>query len=427
MSGATATSDLPRALSKLTPAPGVIKGDYDDFVVEEIPLYSPSGAGTHTYFLLEKRGLSTMQAVSDIARALNVSRRDIGYAGLKDARAATRQWMSIEHVEPERLQELQIARMEVLEVNRHTNKLRLGHLVGNRFEIKVRQTQPERLAELQDGLAKLTRNGVPNYFGQQRFGGRGDAWRSGREVVRGDLPAALDIVLGQPSELDRGNVRKARELYEAGKYPEAAHRWPGMFRDERRALKTLQKTKGNKKRGFLAIDRSLRQFYVSAFQSYMFNRVVAERLRSGLGALWVGDLAYRHDNGAVFLVEDAAVEQPRADAFEISPSGPLFGYRMTEPTGRAAELEAGILEAEGFTREEFRGERSRVKGSRRALRFHPGEAKVSLGADESGPYLELRFVLPRGCYATALLGELFHLKRAGGHVSGDDDTEAVSP
>lgn len=407
MSETPTTSDLPRVLDRLKPAPGVIKSDYDDFVVEETPSYLPGGTGTHTYFLLEKRGLSTMQAVSDIARVLNVSRRDIGYAGLKDARATTRQWMSIEHVDPELVKSLQIARMQVLEVDRHGNKLRLGHLVGNRFEIKVRQTQPERIAELQDGLAELGRSGVPNYFGQQRFGGRGDAWRSGRAVVRGDLAEALDIVLGRPSDIDRGNVKQARELYEAGNYAAAAQHWPGMFRDERRALKTLQRTKGNKKRGFLAIDRSLRQFYVSAFQSYMFNRVVAERIKSGLGTLWQGDLAYRHGNGAVFKVEDAEVEQPRAGVFEISPSGPLFGYRMTEPEGLAAEIESRILADESLEPGSFRSEKLRVKGARRPLRFQPTDASIKLGADERGAYLELRFALPRGCYATSLLRELF--------------------
>src|SRR5690606_18406346 len=94
----TAMEDWPRLLTDFEPLPGVIKEDYDDFVVEELPLYAASGAGTHTYFLLEKRGLSTMQAVNDMARALGVRRIDIGYAGLKDARAVTRQWMSVEHV-----------------------------------------------------------------------------------------------------------------------------------------------------------------------------------------------------------------------------------------------------------------------------------------------------------------------------------------
>ena len=181
-------SDSPRQLRNFRPAAGLIKADYTDFVVEEIPLYPADGAGTHTYFLVEKAGLTTMQAVAEIARALNVRRHEIGFAGQKDSHAVTRQWMSVEHVAPEHVAALRISRMKVLETTRHRNKLRLGHLKGNAFTVRVRQTEPERLAELQDALAELTRRGVPNWFGVQRFGYRGDTWTLGRALVRGRLP-----------------------------------------------------------------------------------------------------------------------------------------------------------------------------------------------------------------------------------------------
>lgn len=417
MSKSVAAGGPPRMLASFKPAAGVIKEDYEDFVVEEVPLYAPSETGTHTYFLVEKRGLSTLQAVHDIAYALNVRRRDIGYAGLKDARAVTRQWMSIEHVAPEQVQALQISRLGVLATARHTNKLRLGHLVGNRFQIKVRRSEGHRLAELQDALATLVKQGVPNYFGRQRFGGRGDAWQVGRAVVRGDLEEALDAVLGRPTDRDEGGVRRARQLYEQARYEDAARAWPGMFRDERRALRALQRTRGKKRRAFLAIDRTLRRFYVSAYQSYLFNQVVAERLPAGLGRLMPGDLAWVHASGAVFTVEDPAVEQPRADAFEISPSGPLFGYRMTQPSRQPGALEAQVLAEEDLAPEAFRSDTLRLKGGRRPLRFPVQEASIRLGADGRGAYLELRFFLPRGCYATALLRELFADETT---VTGDD-------
>ncbi len=398
---------LPRLLLDFDRPPGLLKADYTDFLVEELPLYEPSGNGTHTYFLLEKRGLSTMQAVADLARALNVRRRDIGYAGLKDARAVTRQWLSVEHVPPERLHELDIPRLRVLEVSTHTNKLRLGHLRANRFTIRVRQTQPHRLPELRHALDTLAQRGVPNYFGRQRFGGRGDAWRIGHAIIRGNIDEAIDLILGRPGPLDQGDIRRARQLYDAGKYANAARAWPGMFRDERRALKTLARTGGKRKRAFYAIDASLRKFYVSAYQSYLFNETVATRLPSGLDHLLAGDLAWLHRSQAVFLVDDPATEQPRADTFEISPTGPLFGYRMTEPTGQPGEIEHHILANQQLTPESFRAGKLRVKGARRPLRFQPANASIQLGADAAGPYLELRFTLPRGCYATALIRELF--------------------
>lgn len=403
----------PRLLSDFTPAPGVIKDDYEDFVVEELPLYEASGEGTHTYFLLEKRGLTTMQAVHDVARELEVRRFDIGYAGLKDARAVTRQWMSVEHVEPGRVEALSIPRLRVLDVSRHRNKLKLGHLRANAFTIRVRQTDPGRLNELDAALQSLCVTGVPNYFGPQRFGGRGDSWKVGREVIRNDLDAALDFVLGRPDGNDSGDILRARELYEKGQFAQAMGLWPGMFRDERRALKTLAQTNGRKKRGFLAVDRTLRRFYVAAYQSYLFNEVVAGRVKSGLSVLMTGDLAELHDRGAVFEVLDTAVEQPRADAFEISPTGPMFGYRMTEPKGAPGEIEQAILDSESLTRSAFRATGLRLKGARRSVRFRPTDAQIRLGAARGDAYLELRFTLPKGCYATCLLRELFSAKAGG--------------
>lgn len=420
--------ELPRQLGDFRPVQGLIKADYTDFVVEEIPLYPADGTGSHTYFLLEKAGLTTPQAVHDIARALNVRRHDIGFAGLKDSKAVTRQWMSVEHTDPERLAHLDIARLRVLETTRHHNKLRLGHLKGNAFTIKVRQTEPQRLAELQDALAELVRRGVPNYFGSQRFGYRGDSWEIGRAIVRREIDTAVALVVGRPTADDYGDILRARQMYERGEYLLAARAWPAAFHTERRVLKSLAQSGGNPRRGFGAIDRTTRTFFVSAYQSYLFNQVMIARLPSGLDQLWEGDLAWLHASGAVFHVEDVAVEQPRADALDISPTGPLFGYRMTEPTGRAGELEARILAAENLAPDAFHQAPLRVKGGRRPLRFRPDDARLALGADERGPYLELRFVLPRGCYATALLRELFRVETPKAAQPGnDEETETETP
>jgi len=316
---------------------------------------------------------------------------------------------------------VEMPRLRVLEVTRHGNKLRLGHLKANRFCIQVRQTQPERLATLQEALTTLARRGVPNYFGSQRFGYRGDTWKIGRDLARGDLDAAVNQILGRPTDGDTGPVRRARQLYDEGRYGDALSAWPRMFHAERRALKALAHSSGNPRRALAAIDERTRDFYVSAYQSYLFNRVVAARLESGLDQLWDGDLAWLHRSGAVFHVEDAAREQPRADAFEISPTGPIFGRRMTLASGRDAELEASVLAAEELPADALDGRRLRAAGGRRPLRFPPEEAQVSLGADERGPYLELRFVLPRGCYATAVLRELFTLESAT--VRSDSEAE----
>ena len=118
---------------------GVIKTRAEDFFVEELPLYQPSGEGTHTYILIEKKELSTMSALAEIARALGIRRQDIGYAGQKDSRAVARQWLSVEHIKLEKLQSLDVPKVKLLEFARHGNKLKIGHLAANRIVIKLRQ------------------------------------------------------------------------------------------------------------------------------------------------------------------------------------------------------------------------------------------------------------------------------------------------
>ncbi|MBN2212105.1 MAG: tRNA pseudouridine(13) synthase TruD, partial [Sedimentisphaerales bacterium] len=140
--------------------------------------------------------------------------------------------------------------------------------------------------------------------------------------------------------------------------------------------------------------------------SELFNQVLAARMPD-VDRLLRGDMAMKHENGACFRVEDAAVEQPRCDRFEISPTGPLYGYRMSETVGPAGEIENPILEATGLTKRDFRQMGYyKVRGGRRPLRFQPRNHAVSHGSDDAGPYLEIRFELDSGCYATTVLREI---------------------
>lgn len=389
---------------------GVIKARPEDFFVEELPLYEASGSGTHAYALIEKRGIGTREAMDRIARALNVPRRDIGTAGLKDAQAVARQWISIEHVEPERLQAVQLPDVRVLEVTKHTNKLKPGHLRGNRFIVRLRRLQlplEEAAPIVGEVMAVLALRGVPNYFGPQRFGNHKDNHLLGKAVVKNDPAGFADQFLGRPMEgVDSPTVLKARALYEEGRYEEAAKAWPGQFFDQRRALRTLARAGGNKKRVYYAVDKHLKSLFVSAYQSDLFNRILAARMPD-IDRLLLGDMAYKHDNGACFRVEDPQAEQPRCDRFEISPTGPLLGGRTTRLTGPAGEIENPVLDGEQLNENDFRQMRHLgARGGRRPLRFQPRDAGVASGQDDLGPYLELRFELDAGCYATALLAEI---------------------
>jgi len=389
---------------------GIIKTRPEDFFVEELPLYEASGSGTHTYVQIEKKGLGTREALDRIARALNVSRRDLGLAGLKDAHAVARQWISIEHIEPQRVEQVSIPDVRVLQTTRHTNKLKPGHLRANRFVVRLRKlalSLPQAAEAAQEILSMLGRRGVPNYFGPQRFGNHQDNHLLGKAAAQNDAATFADLFLGRAREdLDSPAVLEARRLYDQGRYEEAAKAWPGNFFDQRRALRALVAGKGNKKKVFYTVDKHLKGLFISAYQSDLFNRVLAARMPD-IDKLLLGDMAYKHVNGACFRVEQPEVEQPRCDSFEISPTGPLLGERLTRLTGPAGEMENPILDGENLSDLDMRQMRHfGSRGGRRPLRFQPRNASVTTGEDDLGPHLELAFELDSGCYATALLAEL---------------------
>jgi len=386
-----------------------IKTCEEDFFVEELPLYTPCGEGTHIYAQIEKKGISTMDALAKIANALRITRKEIGYAGLKDARAVTRQWISVEHINPEHLFSLDIANIKVIQITRHCNKLKLGHLAYNRFVIRLRNLKSplkQSVKTIEHIIAILIRRGVPNYFGCQRFGIRNETHLLGEAVSKGKIDEFVDIFLGRPEIDELSTFAVARSLYERGDYKKALKTWPYSYSDQRRTLKALIAYKGNKKKAYHVIDKHLKRFFVSAYQSDLFNQVLAARM-PGIDKLFVGDMAYKHVNGACFRVDDAFLEQPRCDIFEISPTGPLLGSRMTILTGPAGDIENSVLNTTGLESRDFQQmSRHGGRGGRRPLRFQPRHTKVITGQDKLGPYIELQFELDSGCYATSLIREI---------------------
>ncbi len=401
---------LPPANPYLTPdIPGIggtIKSTPEDFLVEETPLYQPCGAGTHTYLVVEKRGMTTRDVARKIADALGKPARDVGFAGLKDAQAVTRQLFSIEHVDPGKVKDLSIPGLRVISVDQHTNKLKIGHLAGNRFEIRIRDARSDLLDCAQKCLDVLDRRGLPNYFGEQRFGARGDNAIVGRHAFSGEYGEALAHILGRPGPADSKRVAEARRCYDVGDFSQAAKTWPGSHHLPRRVCKSLARSNGNHKTAWRAIDRRMQSFYLSAFQSELFNRVLTDRIQT-IDRLENGDFAWKHANGACFHVADAATEQPRCEAMEISPTGPLFGTRMTWPSGLPERRELDVLSSVGLTPDSMResvGES--LTGGRRPLRVPIESPTLDLGRDERGSYVLLKFGLPPGSYATCVVREI---------------------
>jgi tRNA pseudouridine13 synthase len=316
----------------------------EDFRVEERPLYLPCGNGEHLYLKVTKRGLPTPQMVSRFASSLGVKARCIGVAGLKDARAVTTQMVSVQGVTPEAVGRLHIDEhiLAVEVLGRHRNRLRTGHHAGNGFRLIIRKVGPCAADSVPSILNELSRRGVPNFFGPQRQGRKGLNYKVGATLLRNE---------------------------------------------DRRA----------------EMPRSKRLWYLHSYQSHLFNHVLTRRI-DRIDRILTGDWAMKHVNGACFPVEDAAVEQPRADAFEISPTGPLFGSRSPWATGEAGEIEIAAVTDLGDTPESLREAATACgfRGERRALRVQLKDLDWSLKED----VLTLSFTLPPGSYATSVLREL---------------------
>ncbi|MCP3098636.1 tRNA pseudouridine(13) synthase TruD [Myxococcus sp. K15C18031901] len=336
----TQTDSLPRLTSDVPGSGGAFKLVPEDFEVEELPAYLPSGEGEHLYLWVEKRGRDTREVVRALAAALGVAEDDIGVAGMKDRQAVTRQLLSVPAKAESRLGEFALEGVTVHWARRHGNKLRTGHLKGNRFRLRLRGVRD--LGAARESFARLSAGGVPNYFGEQRFGRAGDNADLGRLLVLGQrLP----------------------------KRP----------------------------------DRFQRKLYLSAFQSRLFNRALAARVRAGtVSSALAGDVLRKEETGGLFVCESPEVDGPRVAAFEVSPAGPLFGPKMTASAGEVAVLEAGLLTEEGVTLDDFRRGGGETEGGRRPYRVRLGAAELV----PEGEDVWLTFELPRGAYATEVLHEL---------------------
>jgi tRNA pseudouridine13 synthase len=316
----------------------------ETFFVEEIPAYLPVGDGEHTYLWIEKKNLTTLDAVGKLARVLGVDARDIGYAGMKDRRATTRQWLSLSGVDPARAQEAAVEGVRILATGRHRNKLRVGHLHGNRFELLLTDLAANEGAAITGALADLAAKGVPNRYGHQRFGSAGDNVEVGLAVLRGTR----------------------RES-----------------------------------------DHRRRKLLLSAVQSAVFNRVLDLRAQDG-GLLLVrsGDILEKVASGGQFPSTDMVADQARVDAGEVVPTAPLPGGRVRtpEPGSAARALEDRALAELGIGPEELGQVGRSLPGTRRpvVVKVTLGEPPVT----EEANGLRLRFSLPPGSYATVVLEAL---------------------
>lgn len=348
--------DTPPLLTRDLPGiGGRIKELPEDFEVEEIPAYEPCGNGDFLYLWLEKRGMGAEYFARQVAHRLGIAPGEVGTAGLKDRHAVTRQMVSVPAQVEERLPLLVGDGLRLLRVGRHTNKLKPGHLRGNRFRILVRNPEAEAMERITPILECLRKEGMPNFYGPQRFGREGETLRLGLCLLRGESPP------------------------------------PGP--DGRRP---------NLRSSFL------RKLALSAAQSALFNDCLGRRLTDGLlRRVLPGDVMAKWPFGGMFVVTDLPVEQARFEARETVHAGPIFGRKTFAAAALAAEREACVLREAGLSPTAFAGFGKLVQGTRRHNLVYIDDLAVQ--AEPEG--LRLTFTLPAGSYATVLLREVMKADR----------------
>lgn len=406
---------------------GSIKQRPEDFLVDEMPAYQPGGEGEHIYLFVEKRNLSTVEAARIIAGHFGVDPDSVGFAGMKDRIAITRQLFSVHTPgkKPEDFPQLTHDRLQVQWADRHTNKLRVGHLVGNRFSIRIRQVGIGQVRHARAALDRLAVTGVPNRFGPQRFGRALNNHLVGRALIRSEFDQAIGLLLAPEVETTAAHA-DAKKLYLDGRYADALAALPRTSYPERSVLRAL--SRGEKPgRAIKTLDRTTLRFFLSAFQSAVFNAVLDQRLLAGtFDRLQAGDVAFKHDSRACFDVDESVAADPttpeRLARFEISPSGPMWSSDMRRASGAIGEAEGHALLEMGVTLEQLgafcRSAGQLIEGARRPLRVPLSFPELEAGADEHGEYIRVAFDLPRGSFATVALEEI--MKTSGTSAEEED-------
>ena len=338
----------------------------NDFVVNEIPLYEFSGEGEHLILCVRKKEMTTWHMIQALSEACGAKTRDFGYAGLKDKDGMTTQYISIHKNYESKLENFHHENIKIISKTYHNNKIRIGHLKGNRFFIRVKRVNKIDAKKLQNGLKTLSSEGFPNFFGYQRFGRDGDNYIVGKEILEG----------------------KRRER-----------------------------------------KRKMKNFFISAYQSYLFNTWLSNRLKIGhilegfsdkeaaksLGfsidlvkelkkqkrffKVFKGDVAHHYPAGKAFVCEDLEAELERFDKEEITITGWLPGGRSMRCEGFAKELEDEVCaKAEPYL--------NQMDGARRFAWVFLKDVEYEYKEDEN--WFEMHFTLPKGSYATVVLEELTH-------------------
>ena len=402
------TADVPGVGGKLRTEP-------EDFVVDEISILPPESAdGRYVIAKVWHRNWEANRLVRRLASNLHVGRPRIGFAGTKDARSVATQLMSFDAPADE-VGRLTIPDVAVSGLYNSRRAISIGDLIGNRFDIRVASVEggADVVQECRERLDTL--GGFPNYFGVQRFGTiRPITHLIGKDLVAGDLEGAVMRYAANPMDDSSEGCDVRRDLQETRDFERAFREFPMKFTFERMMIGHLKDTPEDYRGALRRLPNNLLMMFVHAYQSYMFNRILSERMRRGLPierpipgdhVLPVSRLGVPDNDSPVKVTADnldkASKQVERGKAFV---SGVLFGAESEYSDGEMGEIERAVVESEAVSREDFQivGLReASSKGTRRGLLAPYKDLTIEVGDGEA----RFGFSLNKGCYATCLMRE----------------------
>ena len=362
-----------KPLYALTHAPieAYFSKNSDDFVVREIPLYEFSGDGEHLIVEISKKDMTTQEALHVLSEVTGAKMRDFGYAGLKDKQGMTTQFISMPRKFESNLANFSHEKMKILSLNVHKNKLRIGHLKGNSFFIRLKKVLPSNAKKLEQAFVSIDKMGYANYFGYQRFGKFGDNAETGLELLKNGT------INGKKSK----NV-KLNDFLISAYQSDLFNRW-------------LSKR--------VEISRFAQDFSVGELaQIYPYlDGVILKNLKSQkrFFKLMEGEVLGHYPHGKCFLCEDLDAEGARFDARDITSCGLIVGAKAYEAQGAARAAEDQIFaQANEY--------KAKMTGSRRFAWCYLED--TSYKYNEEKAHFTINFTLQKGSYATVVLEEILH-------------------
>jgi tRNA pseudouridine13 synthase len=434
---------------------GVIRQFVDDFVVEEIlvdgakaevkgsdkPKVLGSSAERKRYLLcvLVKRNWDTFLAVEAIARQLGINTSAVHFAGIKDAKALTAQYITIDGVSADEIRKVNVKDVEIRPVGYLRHKLSSYYLLGNSFNITIRAIRRSK-SSIKENIERTIEElgaagGIPNFFGHQRFGTvRPITHIIGKTLVKGNFRKAVMLFLAKPSPYEHPESRKVREqLRKTQDFKQALKNFPKQLHYERLMLKHLAEKPQDFLGAFRRLPIKLRELFPQAYQAYLFNKFLSKRIADGLplNKAEVGDYVVSMQRSGLPLLTMYRIVKAEtlAEVNEAIKTGrmqlalPLIGFKQRCSQSVQGEIEKQILKEEGITPEDFKIKNMpeiSAKGElRTALTPLNNFQLKEISTDATNPsksMAKISFTLHRGSYATVILREIMkprNLLKAG--------------